>query len=84
MHMIYSLTYNNMTYVGQTNDMVKRLSVHKARHKTHNTKLYQAMRKHGFDKFRIEPLAICHTKKDADLLEQLHILALGNLNTNLR
>jgi group I intron endonuclease len=71
-----------MVYVGQTNDMTKRLSVHKTRSKTRNTKLYQAMRKHGFENFKVKLLDYAGTKKDADMLEQMYIGMVGNLNTH--
>lgn len=84
MHVIYSLSHNDMVYVGQTTDMTKRMACHKTRAKTHNTKLYQAMRKHGFDNFKVSLLDYANTQKDADILEQMYIGMVGNLNTNLR
>lgn len=84
MHVIYSLSYNDMVYVGQTNDMTKRLSVHKTRAKTHTTKLYRAMREHGFDNFKVSLLDYANTQKDADIMEQMYIAMVGNLNTTHR
>lgn len=82
MHVIYSLSYRDQIYVGQTNDMTKRMSVHKARSKTHTNRLYTAIRKHGFDNFTIRLLDYTDTKKDADILEQMYIGMIGTLNTH--
>ena len=84
MHTIYSLTYNNMTYVGQTNNVYKRMSVHKTRSKTHTNRLYTAMRQHGFDKFKFHVLAMCESKHDANMIEKTFIHKLGTLNMQHR
>ena len=81
MHMIYSLTYKHLTYIGQSTNVRYRMNCHKTRSKSHTTKLYNAMRKYGFEQFKLKVLATCETKKDADVVEQALIHKYGNLNT---
>ena len=84
---IYSMSYKDMTYVGQTKvRLSKRIGNHhyRARWEDKQTPLYTAINKHGFENFKVEVLATCNTKEVADMIEQRFIRAIGNLNTKHR
>lgn len=64
--LVYKLTSpSNKCYIGITTmTLEKRLSCHFSNSKKHDTKLYFAFRKYGFDTFKIEILEECSTREE--------------------
>jgi group I intron endonuclease len=70
-HYIYKLTSpNGKIYIGQTNNFNGRLAEHKSNAKWRKTKLYNSIRKYGWDNFTKEIIGTTETKENANLLEE--------------
>ena len=70
---VYKLTNtdNNMTYVGATMDLERRLKEHQ-RARTCSI-LHTAIQEYGWDKFEVTELMHCDTGRDAALFEEYYI-----------
>jgi group I intron endonuclease len=70
-HYIYKLTSpNGKIYIGQTNNLDGRLAEHKSNSKWRKTKLYNSIRKYGWDNFTKEVIGTTETRQNANLLEE--------------
>ena len=68
-HYIYKLTSpNGKIYIGQTNNLDGRLAEHKSNSKWRKTKLYNSIRKYGWDNFTKEVIGTTETRQNANLL----------------
>lgn len=80
---IYKITntINNKIYIGFTNDLSRRITEHKRNHVKHNSKLYYAMRKYGFELFEF---AVVFQSLDSayckDEMEQYFIIEYNSFN----
>lgn len=79
---IYNLcnTINKKPYVGQTWNTTKGRANGRGSGYKECPKLYNAIRKHGWDNFYYEVLAIAYTQEDADNLEDFFIKHLDSIN----
>lgn len=88
MHTIYAISHRNMTYIGRTERTIEqRMTAHRYRlnsNRNNRTKLYLAMEKYGFEKFKIEAIATCKTREQAVAKERELIMERGNLNLSGR
>jgi group I intron endonuclease len=74
-HYIYKLTSpNGKIYIGQTNNFNGRMAEHKSNSKWRKNKLYNNIRKYGWENFTKEIIAECDTKDNANILEESLIL----------
>ena len=75
MHHLYRLTnqVNQKVYIGQSSDLSKRWSDHKAavKHNRPTQKIHYALIKYGVDRFDWDIIATCQTWDDANELETL-------------
>ena len=72
MHYLYKITnmINNKVYIGQTNNPNIRWTHHKNNAKKGKPfYIYNAIRKYGIDSFHFQPIAMCKTQKQANILE---------------
>lgn len=60
---------NNKCYIGQTNNIKRRVRKHKNDSRIYNTILYRSIRKYGIDSFRVDVLCICDDKQELDEME---------------
>jgi len=68
-YVIYKLTSpNNKIYIGQTNNFNQRMIEHKNCKK--KNKLYNCVRKYGWDSFKKEIIAYTESKDSANILEE--------------
>jgi group I intron endonuclease len=75
---------NNKVYIGMTkNSLEKRFYQHCFISKTRNTSLYNSMKKHGIENFKIELLNTYNNKKDCCKAEIENILLNKNNSYNL-
>ena len=74
-HYIYKLkSPNGKIYIGQTNNFSGRMAEHKSNSKWRKTKLYNSIRKYGWEAFTKEIIAECDTRENANILEESLIL----------
>lgn len=81
MFLLYLITCacNGKLYVGQTvRSLEKRWYQHRMDSKRGQMTLYRAMRKHGFENFRIEQIGECRTREEASIAEKWLIIFLGS------
>jgi group I intron endonuclease len=70
-YVIYKLTSpNEKVYIGQTNNFNGRMAEHKSNSKWRKTKLYNCIRKYGWDMFTKEIIGNTNTKQNANILEE--------------
>ena len=69
---------NGAKYIGQTNDLQKRMRYHRSFYKVKNTKLYEAMREYGIENFK---LSVLYETNDLDLLEDFELYYIWKYRT---
>ena len=69
---------NGKKYVGQTNNLSKRIRYHRSFYKTKNTKLYKAMRKYGIENFKFRVLV---ETDDLNVLEDYELYYIWKFRT---
>ena len=76
---VYSITniVNNMTYIGCSKNVYKRISEHKYKTKTGNTLLYKGLREYGLESFQVKILEECTLEEKND--KEIHWI--GKMNT---
>lgn len=81
MYLIYSLTFpNNKVYIGITTDFKRRMSQHKHSSKKRNLKLYNAIRKYGWENIKKEIISKGYTLEEINLLEIEYIVMYDSIN----
>lgn len=71
----YTNLINNKKYIGQTNNIDRRIREHKSnsfnpKSVNYNNKIHQAIRKYGYDNFKIEILEIINDVDNYDLVNE--------------
>ena len=76
-HHIYVIqnTVNNKIYIGQTNNIRVREKAHKRNALKYKSPLYNSMKSHGTDKFKMFSILECNTPEETDIMER-HYIAL--------
>ncbi|AGE53439.1 GIY-YIG catalytic domain-containing endonuclease [Acanthocystis turfacea Chlorella virus GM0701.1] len=84
---LYSLVnkITGATYFGITNNFKKRMQGHKHLSNTHhiNTKLYNSIRKHGWDNFEKEIVSVVNCRTEVLELEKFYIDEFDTMNNGL-
>lgn len=71
-------TINGKNYVGQTKrNLLTRWDEHKKTSVKYAFLLHRAIKKYGFENFRVEVLSLTLSQEEADALEKLWIISLG-------
>ena len=71
----YTNLINNKKYIGQTNNFERRVREHKScsfnpKSVNYNDKIHQAIRKYGYDNFKIEVIEIINNASDYELVNE--------------
>lgn len=74
----YTNLINNKKYIGQTNNLNRRINEHKSasfntKSINYNDKLHQAIRKYGYDNFKIDVVEIINNAENYDLVNEREI-----------
>ena len=81
---IYKITSpSNKIYIGQSNNISRRIVEHNCRAKTKNLKLYASIRKYGIENHKIEILFLSDDKYQKDKMESIYIRYYDSINTGL-
>jgi|688.fasta_scaffold15861_29 group I intron endonuclease len=81
---IYKITSpSGKIYIGQSNNIDRRMIEHKYRAKNKNCKLYASIRKHGFDNHNIETLFISDNLYEKNKMESIYIRYYNTINDGL-
>jgi group I intron endonuclease len=82
MMVIYKITntINNKSYIGQTNNITRRLRRHRNDSRTLDSYLYRSVRKYGWEVFDVEIIEECNSKKELNERESYYIRKLNTYN----
>lgn len=79
---IYKLTSpSNHHYIGQTNNFVARMNTYKSNKNFEQPKIYNAIKNHGWDNFKVEILCHCFDREDLNKRET-HCIRIFNSYKN--
>ena len=73
MFFVYRITGPTGAYIGKSNNPEKRWKAHKECSKREDSRFYRALRRHGFNQFRLEVVASAQTEADSFACEALII-----------
>jgi group I intron endonuclease len=79
---IYKITniVNNKVYIGQTINIKHRINDYKNLKCKGQIKIYNAIKKYGWNNFKIKVIAFCKNREDLDKLETLNISYYNSIN----
>lgn len=81
---VYKITSpSGMIYIGQSSNVNRRMIEHRYRAKNSNLKLYNSIKKYGFDLHDIEILFISDSAYEKDKIEQMYITSLNTIQEGL-
>jgi hypothetical protein len=81
---IYKITSpSNKVYIGQSNNISRRIIEHNYRSKSKNLKLYSSIRKYGLENHKIEILFLSDNEYEKNRMESIYIRYYDTINVGL-
>ena len=81
---IYKITSpSGKIYIGQSNNVKRRIVEHKSRSKKNNTKLYASLRKYGLNNHNVEILLVTNCSSAKNIVEEVLIKKYNCVNSGL-